>query len=87
MINLTDLSDEFASPATPAATASNSIAAKFKATLAAVSNAIVDARQQQAEQLVRNYLVRQDDAGLAHLGMTADEIRSVRAGTWRGSRL
>ena len=85
MINMTDLSDEFAAPATPATSLIATIGVKVKAALTAVLTLIVKSRQAQAERTVRSYLAGRDDVQLMNMGMSADEIRSVRNGTWRSA--
>jgi hypothetical protein len=86
MINMTDLSDEFASPAAPANSAASTVGIKVKAALSAVRAAMVASRQAEAERTVRRYLAGRDDAYLMRMGMSADEIRSVRDGTWQATR-
>jgi hypothetical protein len=82
MINMSDLTDEFASPAA-ALKQSNSFAVRCKAVLARASSNLLLARQAQAERYVQSYFARQDDAGLQLMGMCPAEIASVRAGTWQ----
>jgi hypothetical protein len=79
MINLTDLTDEFASPAA----SSPPITAKLKATLANAYGALIKSRQSRADQLVRSYLGQHDDAQLTRLGFKADEIKTIRSATRR----
>jgi hypothetical protein len=84
MINLTDLSDEFAAPASvPTRAPRLPVTSKLKSLFAHASQAIVASRQDQANRYVRAYFARQDDAELARLGISAAEIVSIRDGTWR----
>jgi hypothetical protein len=81
MINLADLTDEFA--AAPVADSRPTITSRIKAVLAHAADAIVASRQEQANRIVLSHLALQDDKVLAQLGMDAAEIRRVRTGAWR----
>jgi hypothetical protein len=83
MINLTDLTDEFASPAAASAVSGAAIAAKLKAAFVRAYGAMVKSRQARADQLVRSYLGQHDDAQLTLMGVKADEIKNIRTATWR----
>jgi hypothetical protein len=76
MINLTDLTDEFASP-TPVA--KPAIAAALQSILGRFYSAMVKSRQAEADKLVRRYLGQHDDAQLTRMGCSADEIKAIRA--------
>jgi hypothetical protein len=78
MINLTDLSDEFAAPASPTKPA---VADRLKATLHRISSALVKSRQAEADRLVRCYLAQHDDGQLARMGWIVDEIKVIRSTT------
>jgi hypothetical protein len=76
MINLTDLTDEFAAPAL----ASNpTTASKLRSGLGRFYSAWVKSREAQANRLVRRYLGQHDDAQLTRMGLTANEINGIRS--------
>jgi hypothetical protein len=83
MINLTDLTDEFA--AAPVAASRLTAMSRIKAVLARASDAIVAARYEQANRIVLGHLARLDDAALTRMGMEPTEIQAVRSGTWRAA--
>jgi hypothetical protein len=76
MINLTDLTDEFASPGPVSKPA---IAATLHSILGRFYSAVVKSRQAEADKLVRRYLGQHDDAQLTRMGCSADEIKVIRA--------
>jgi hypothetical protein len=83
MLNLTDLNDEFASPAeTDRPSWGSAIANKIASFCAQAGQAIYVSRQKQANCHLRDYFARQSDEHLIRLRMSPSEIASVRAGKW-----
>jgi hypothetical protein len=84
MINLTDLTDEFAAPA---ASSTPTTGNKIRSALSRFHAAVVKSREAQANRSVHRYLGQHDDAQLVRMGFTVDEIIGIRAATrGHGSR-